>query len=147
MPEPRRRRCGQRERHAKAQPRPLAGDLDAVLVPADLARAAWPEERRPFDARSMAAEIEVGRAALEFVSEEGVHRHVAVIDATNRAVPVHLHHQPRCAGEMQRAVCAHVTALSMWMDCALHNPPASSTRRWSWWAASASSGAKVTTVI
>jgi hypothetical protein len=48
----------------------------------------------------MAAEIKVGRAALELVAKEGVHRHVAVIDATNRAVPVHLHHQPRWAGEV-----------------------------------------------
>ena len=67
---------------------------------ADACGAAWPEERRPFDARSMAAQIKVGRAALELIAWEGVHRHVAVIDAANRAVPVHLRHQPRWACEM-----------------------------------------------
>ncbi len=104
MPEPRRRRPGQHQRHAKAQARPLAGDLDAVPARADSARAAGPEQRRPFDAGAMAAQIEVGRTALELVAEKGVDHHVAVIDASDGAVPVHLHDQPRWAGEVIRAV-------------------------------------------
>ena len=131
----------------KRMPVPLAGDLEPCSSTPHRARAARAEQRRPVDARAVAAQVEVGGAALELVAEEGVHDHVAVIDAPDRAVPVHLHREPDGLARRSGPCALMRVQLSLWMGCALHVRAASSTRRRSWWAASASSDANVTTVI
>jgi hypothetical protein len=59
----------------------------------------------------MEAKIKIGRTALELVAEKGVHHHVAVVDASNGTVPVHLHDQPRWAAEVVGPACVHATGL------------------------------------
>ena len=107
VPEPRRRRLGQHQRHAKGDALPLTRDVQRVGVEPHRARAARPEQRRPLHARAVAPQVQVGRAALQFVAEEGVHDHRAAIDAMDRPIGVHVHRQPGRTGKAQRNRVAH----------------------------------------
>src|SRR5215813_194324 len=107
MPEPGRRRRSQSQRHTKAKPFPLTGDIEAALVEPHGAGTSRTEQRRPFDARAAPTQKEIGGASLDLVPEEGIDQDIAMIDAADRAVGIHLDGELRRTGDADRSMRAH----------------------------------------
>lgn len=99
VPEPRRGRFRQPQRHAEAQAGPFADGLEAAVVETEAGGAAWAEQRDPLDGLTEAAQEEVRRSALDLRAEVCVQDHVALIDAPDRTVRVQLYREPRRARE------------------------------------------------
>ena len=114
MPEPRRRGAGEREAHRETDPVPFAAAPEQSFIRLEGRRTARPQERHGFDRSAEPAKVQIGRTALELVAEKKIEDKIAVVDAPDRAVCVHLNVQARRAAEEDRGnYIAHAASRSV----------------------------------